>query len=125
MLCGFDDLAAQITQTGNRIRGLLTQIHPALERVFGPRFDYPAALDLLERDPSPAILAGINEDTLANRLTKLAPHMGKGLAAEIGWEKRRVVREVQRRTISRRTAHAQLDARSIRVARSDAHHRTA
>lgn len=29
MLCGFDnDLAAQITQTSNRIRGLLTQIHP-------------------------------------------------------------------------------------------------
>jgi transposase len=32
MLCGFDDdLASQITQTSNRIRGLLTQIHPALE----------------------------------------------------------------------------------------------
>ncbi|EET04601.1 transposase domain protein [Burkholderia pseudomallei 1710a] len=42
MLCGFDDdLAAQITQTSNRIRGLLTQIHPALERVLGPRLDHP------------------------------------------------------------------------------------
>ena len=31
MLCGFDeDLAGQITQVSNRIRGLLTQIHPAL-----------------------------------------------------------------------------------------------
>ena len=30
MLCGFDeDLAGQITQVSNRIRGLLTQIHPA------------------------------------------------------------------------------------------------
>ena len=29
MLCGFDDdLAAQTTQASNRIRGLLTQIHP-------------------------------------------------------------------------------------------------
>lgn len=38
MLCGFDDdLSGQITQTSNRIRGLLTQIHPALERVIGPR----------------------------------------------------------------------------------------
>ena len=28
--CGFDDdLAAQVTQVKNRIRGLLTQIHPA------------------------------------------------------------------------------------------------
>jgi transposase len=36
MLCGFhDDLADQITQTSNRIRGLLTQIYPALERVLG------------------------------------------------------------------------------------------
>lgn len=40
MLCGFDDdLAKQATATSNRIRGLLTQIHPALERVLGPRLD--------------------------------------------------------------------------------------
>ncbi|PQP06752.1 IS110 family transposase [Burkholderia cepacia] len=84
MLCGFDDdLAAQVTQTSNRIRGLLTQIHPALERVLGPRLDHPAVLDLLERYPSPAALASTTEKTLANRLTKLAPRMGRGLAAEI------------------------------------------
>lgn len=84
MLCGFDDdLADQVTQTSNRIRGLLTQIHPALERVLGPRLDHPAVLDLLERYPSPAALAATSEKTLANRLTKLAPRMGKGLAAEI------------------------------------------
>ncbi|MGO4815644.1 IS110 family transposase [Cupriavidus sp. 2MCAB6] len=78
-----DDLAAQITQTINRIRGLLTQIHPASERVLGPRLDHPAVLDLLERYPSPAELASTSEKTLANRLTKLAPRMGKGLAGEI------------------------------------------
>ncbi|AJY43658.1 transposase family protein [Burkholderia humptydooensis] len=84
MLCGFDDdLAAQVTQTSNRIRGLLTQIHPALERVLGPRLDHPAVLDLLERYSSPSALAAANEKTLANRLTKLAPRMGKNLAAEI------------------------------------------
>lgn len=34
MLCGFDDdLAKQAIATSNRIRGLLTQIHPARERV--------------------------------------------------------------------------------------------
>lgn len=39
MLCGFDDdLADQITATG-QVRGLLTQIHPALQRVIGPRLD--------------------------------------------------------------------------------------
>ncbi|QBP49597.1 IS110 family transposase [Burkholderia pseudomallei] len=84
MLRGFDDdLAAQVTQTSNRIRGLLTQIHPALERVLGPRLDHLAVLDLLERYPSPSALAAANEKTLANRLTKLAPRLGKNWAAEI------------------------------------------
>jgi transposase len=62
MLCGFDDdLAGQITQTSNRIRGLLTQIHPALERVLGPRLDHPAILDLLQHYPSPAAMAAAGQ----------------------------------------------------------------
>ena len=37
MLTGFDlDLARQVNQSANRIRGLYTQIHPALEAVVGP-----------------------------------------------------------------------------------------
>ena len=84
MLCGFDeDLAAQITATSNRIRGLLTQIHPALERVVGPHLDHPAMLDLLERYPSPAQLATLSQKQLATRLLKLAPRMGKTWATEI------------------------------------------
>lgn len=67
MLCGFDeDLAGQITQVSNRIRGLLTQIHPALERVVGSHLDHPAMLDLLERYPSPAQLAALTQKQLAN-----------------------------------------------------------
>ena len=54
MLCGFDDdLALQVNATSNRIRGLLTQIHPGLERVLGPRIGHRAVLDLLQRYPSP------------------------------------------------------------------------
>lgn len=84
MLCGFDDdLAGQVTQTSHRIRGLLTQIHPALERVVGPHLDHPAMLDLLEHYPSPTQLASVSEKQLANRLTKLAPRMGKRWAAQI------------------------------------------
>jgi transposase len=84
MLCGFDeDLAAQITATSNRIRGLLTQIHPALERVMGPHLDHPAMLDLLERYPSPVQLSSLSQKQLATRLLKLAPRMGKIWAAEI------------------------------------------
>ncbi|EMP3813940.1 transposase [Escherichia coli] len=84
MLCGFDDdLAAQTMQASNRIRGLLTQIHPALERVLGPRLNHPAVLDLLQRYPSPEKLALLGEKKLATQLCKLAPRLGKRLAADI------------------------------------------
>ena len=73
MLCGFDDdLAGQIVQVSNRIRGLLTQIHPALERVIGPRLDHPAMLDLLQHYPSPAAMKSAGEKRLGNRLLKNA-----------------------------------------------------
>ncbi len=84
MLCGFDDdLAGQIVQVSNRIRGLLTQIHPALERVLGPRLDHPAILDLLQRYPSPAAMKTAGEKRLGNRLLKNAPRKGRVWAAEI------------------------------------------
>ena len=84
MLCGFDDdLVGQTTATSNRIRGLLTQVHPALERVLGPHLDHPAVLDLLQRYPSPASMKAAGTTRLGNRLTKLAPRMGRRLAEEI------------------------------------------
>ncbi len=57
MLCGFeDDLAAQITQTSNHIRGLLTQIYPALERVLGPRLDIrPCSICLSDTGRLPSL----------------------------------------------------------------------
>lgn len=57
MLCGFDDdLAKQATAASNRIRGLLTQIHPALERAIGPHLDHPAMAELLQKYPTPVAL---------------------------------------------------------------------
>ncbi|CAL9339137.1 hypothetical protein SUDANB146_06274 [Streptomyces sp. enrichment culture] len=54
MLVGFDqDLADEANRTSNRIRGLLTQFHPSLERVLGPRLDHPAVTWLLECYGSP------------------------------------------------------------------------
>lgn len=77
MLCGFDDdLAKQATATSNRIRDLLTQIHPALERVRGPRLDHPALLDLLRTWPTPEALRHAGRRRIGNRLKKLAPRMG-------------------------------------------------
>jgi hypothetical protein len=74
---------AQITQTSKCIRGLLAQIHPALERILGPRLAHPTVLDLLKHYPSPTALAATSEKTLANRLIKLAPRLCKGLTTEI------------------------------------------
>lgn len=84
MLCGFDDdLAGQITQVSNRIRGLLTQIHPALERVLGPRLDHSAILDLLQHYPSPAAMRAVGEKRIGNRLLRNAPRKGRVWAAEV------------------------------------------
>lgn len=84
MLSGFDeDLAAQINQVSNRMRGLLTQIHPALERVVGPQLAHPALLDLLQRYPSPQAIGGLGKARLGARLRKLAPRIGDRLADEI------------------------------------------
>lgn len=84
MLCGFDDdLRGQITATSNRLRGLLTQIHPALERVLGKHLDHPAVLDLIQTWPTPADLKSAGTKRITTRLLKRAPRMGKRLAEEI------------------------------------------
>jgi hypothetical protein len=44
-----DDSLQQMTATSNSIRGLLTQIRSALERVVGPHLDHPAMLNPLQQ----------------------------------------------------------------------------
>lgn len=84
VMSGFDDdLAQQITATSNRIRGLLTQIHPALERVLGPRLDHPAVLDLLETWPTPADLTTAGRTKVRTRLARKAPRLGPRLTDDI------------------------------------------
>lgn len=84
MLCGFDeDIVKQINATTNRLRGLLTQIHPALERVIGARLDHPAVLELLQRYPSPTVLAAAGRARIGNLLVKRAPRIGRDLADQI------------------------------------------
>jgi transposase len=84
MLSGFDeDLAGQINQVSNRIRGLLTQIHPALERVVGPRLQHPATLDLLQRYPSPQALRAAGRARLLARARTRAPRLAERLVEEI------------------------------------------
>ncbi|GGH58388.1 hypothetical protein GCM10007359_04520 [Rothia aerolata] len=84
MLCGFDDdLAANATAVSNRLRGFLTQIHPHLERVLGPRMTHPAVLALLKKYPSPADLKAAGKTKVRNVLKKKAPRLAIKLTNEI------------------------------------------
>lgn len=78
MLTGFDDdLARQITQTRNRVRGLYTQIHPGLERVIGPRLDHPAILAVAQTWPVPRALAKAGRARIGAKLKKTEPGTGR------------------------------------------------
>lgn len=84
MLTGFDDdLATEVTRTKNRLRGLLTQIHPPLEKILGPRLDHPAVLTLLERFGSPAQLRKAGRRKLVTLLRPKAPRMAERLVEDI------------------------------------------
>ncbi|WP_151485294.1 IS110 family RNA-guided transposase [Streptomyces albicerus] len=76
MVLGYDDdLAQDATRTSNRLRGLLTSIHPALERLLGPRLRHPAVLALLQTFGSPATLAQAPAEELIEVMTDAAPRM--------------------------------------------------
>ncbi|MEU0950725.1 IS110 family transposase [Streptomyces canus] len=84
VLVGFDqDLAAEATRTSNRIRGLLTQFHPSLERVLGPRLDHQAVTWLLERYGSPASLRKAGRRRLVEVIRPKAPRMAQRLIDEV------------------------------------------
>ncbi|MFD0068636.1 IS110 family transposase [Streptomyces sp. NPDC056690] len=84
MIVGFDDdLAGEVTRTKNRLCGLLTQVHPSLERVLGSRLDHPAVLVLLERYGSPAQLRKAGRRRLVSLLRPKAPRMAERLVEDI------------------------------------------
>jgi transposase len=84
MIVGFDDdLATESTRTKNRLRGLLTQIHPSLERVLGPRLEHPAVLALLERHGAPAQIRQAGRRRLTGVIRPLAPRLAERLVQEI------------------------------------------
>ncbi|MBB5939021.1 transposase [Streptomyces zagrosensis] len=84
VLVGFDqDLAAEATRTSNRIRGLLTQFHPSLERVVGPRLDHQAVTWLLERYGSPSALRKAGRRRLVELIRPTAPRMAARLIDDV------------------------------------------
>lgn len=84
VLIGFDDdLAGEATRLSNRIRGLLTGIHPALERVLGPRVTHAAVLEILSRCGGPAGIRRAGRRKVTAIATAHAPRMGAKLADAI------------------------------------------
>jgi len=74
---------AEATRVRNRIRGLLTQIHPDLKRVLGPKANHPAVLELLSRFGGPQRLRQAARRRLLTLARKLAPRMGEQLVDDI------------------------------------------
>ncbi|WP_198940534.1 IS110 family transposase [Micromonospora sp. CB01531] len=84
VLVGYDDdLAGEVTRISNRIRGLLTQIHPPLERVLGPKLQHPAVLELLSRCGGPAGIRKAGQAKLLEIVKARAPRMGTHLVEQI------------------------------------------
>lgn len=84
VLAGFDDdLLAQTTATRNRLRGLLTQIHPGLERVVGPKLEHTGVLDALTRWPTPQALKAAGRGHVRNRIAKHNPRLAAKLTNAI------------------------------------------
>lgn len=84
MIAGFDDdLAGEATRISNRLRGLLTQIHPSLERVLGPRIQHPAVLLMLDQFGSPAQLRKAGRRRLVNLIRAKAPRMAERLVDDV------------------------------------------
>ena len=84
VLVGYDDdLAGEVTRISNRIRGLLTQIHPPLERVLGPKVQHPAVLALLSRCGGPAGLRNAGRAKLTEIAAPRAPRMGARLVEQL------------------------------------------
>ena len=84
VLAGFDDdLLGQTTATRNRLRGLLTQIHPGLERAIGPKLHHQGVLDALTRWPTPEALGTAGRGNVRRRIAKQNPRLAARVAEAI------------------------------------------
>ena len=86
MLVGYDDdLAAQSTAAINRLRGLLSQIHPSVEKSLGTNAYHRAVLHLLVKAGGPAGLRKMGKARTDRELAKHAPRIHARLADQI-WD---------------------------------------
>lgn len=84
VLSGYDDdLAADTVRQVNRLRDLLTSLHPPLEAVLGPRLDHPAVRALLGRYPTATALRRAGRGAVLRLLRRRAPRSAERLTGEI------------------------------------------
>lgn len=84
MLLGYDDdLAAQVTAAINRLRGLLVQVHPSLEKALGDNISHEAVLRLLIKAGGPDGLRAMGKSRIDRQLAKHAPRIHARLAEDI------------------------------------------
>ena len=83
VLAGYDDdLAAESTRLTNRLRDALLHVHPALERLLGSRLER-GVLELLAAAPTPALLADLGAEGIAETMRSRSPRLAKTLPAQI------------------------------------------
>ncbi len=78
-----DDLAHDRTRTANRLRDMLLQAAPAVERVLGPRLEHAAVRAMLERYPVPTAMRAAGKRRLLRLVQPRAPRMGERLVDEL------------------------------------------
>jgi transposase len=84
VLAGYDDdLAAQSTRLSNRLRDAMLHIHPALERLLGPRLDRGGVLDLIAAAPTPQQLRDLGADAITEIMRPRSPRLAKTMPAKI------------------------------------------
>ncbi len=84
MLLGYDDdLAGQVTAAINRMRGLLVQIHPSLEKALGENIAHTAVLHLLVKAGGPQGLLTMGKTRIDTQLRKHAPRIHGRLTEQI------------------------------------------
>jgi len=84
VLAGYDDdLAAQSTRLTNRLRDALLHIHPALERLVGPRLERGGVLDLIVAAPTPQALRDLGVDGITAIMRPRSPRLAKTIPVKI------------------------------------------
>jgi transposase len=84
VLAGYDDdLAGQSTRLTNRLRDALLHVHPALERLLGPRLDRGGVQHLLAAAPTPQALRDLGADGIAELMRPRSPRLARTLPAQI------------------------------------------